>query len=136
MINDNEEKENLIYNNGEDMTGNNILVDKSISFSIRIVNCYKYLTDRNEFVMSKQLIRSGTSIGANIHEAIQAQSKSDFISKLNIALKEASESSYWITLLFKTGYIEECEYLSLKNDLDEIIKILTSSIKTSKRNNI
>lgn len=117
------------------MTVNNILADKSIAFSIRIVHCYKYLTEeRKEFIMSKQLFRSGTSIGANIHEGMQAQSKPDFISKLSIALKEASESSYWITLLHKTEYLDDNSFSSLKSDLDEIIRILISSIKTSKKN--
>ncbi len=117
------------------MTENNILADKSIDFSIRIVHCYKYLMDeKKEFIMSKQLFRSGTSIGANIHEGIQAQSKPDFISKLGIALKEASETSYWITLLNKAEYLDESMFQSLKKDLDEIIRILISSIKTSKKN--
>ena len=89
---------------------------------------------KKEFIMSKQLFRSGTSIGANIHEGIQAQSKPDFISKLGIALKEASETSYWITLLNKAEYLDESMFYSLKKDLDEIIRILISSIKTSKKN--
>ena len=116
------------------MTENNILADKTIDFSIRIIRCYKYLTEeKNEYIISKQLFRSGTSIGANVHEAIQAQSKPDFINKLSISLKEASESSYWITLLQKTEFLDQKLYSSLKNDLDEIIRILISSIKTSKK---
>jgi four helix bundle protein len=117
------------------MTRNNILADKSIDFAIRIVNCYKYLTEeKNEYIISKQLLRSGTSIGANIHEGIEAQSKSDFISKLSISLKEASETSYWFKVLFRTGAITESMYSSLHKDLDEIIRILIASIKTTKQN--
>ena len=93
------------------MTENNILAEKSISFAIRIVNCYKLLLkERQEYILSKQLLRSGTSIGANVHEAIQAQSRADFISKLNIALKEASESSYWLTILRETEYLSDIEH--------------------------
>ena len=117
------------------MTRNNILADKSIDFAIRIVNCYKYLTEeKNEYIISKQLLRSGTSIGANIHEGIEAQSKSDFISKLSISLKEASETSYWFKVLFRRGAITESMYSSLHKDLDEIIRILIASIKTTKQN--
>ncbi len=117
------------------MTENNILVDKAIDFAIRIVNCYSYLVnEKKEYVMSKQVFRSGTSIGANIHEAIQGQSRADFISKLNISLKEASETSYWLILLHRTSFLEDKMYLSLKKDIDEIIRILISSIKTAKKN--
>jgi len=113
----------------------NVLVDKSIAFAVRIVNCYKFLTrEQNEYVMSKQMLRSGTSIGANIHEGIQGQSIPDFLSKLSIALKEASETSYWLTILNKTDYVNDNMYNSLKIDLDEITKILISSIKTTKKN--
>ena len=83
--------------------------------------------------MSKQMFRSGTSIGANIHEAIQAQSKADFVSKLGISLKEASETSYWLVVLYKAGALEETIYNSVKLDLDEIIRILISTIKTAKK---
>ena len=97
--------------NDKKMTENNILADKTIDFSIRIIRCYKYLTEeKNEYIISKQLFRSGTSIGANVHEAIQAQSKPDFINKLSISLKEASESSYWITLLQKTEFLDQKLY--------------------------
>ena len=90
------------------MTENNVLVEKTLSFAIRIVNCYNFLTEeRKEFTMSKQVFRSGTSIGANIHEAIQGQSRADFVSKMSIALKEASETSYWLVLLQKTNFLEE-----------------------------
>ena len=117
------------------MTENNILVNKSIDFAIRIVNCYNYLTEeKKEFVMSKQAFRSGTSIGANIHEAIQGQSRADFLSKLSIALKEASETSYWLVILHKTEYLDDRLYDSMKADIDEIIRILISTIKTTKKN--
>ena len=100
-----------------------------------MANCYKYLMgEKNEFIMSKQLFRSGTSIGANIHEGIQAQSKADFISKFGIALKEASETSYWLVVLNRAKYLDDVSYLSLKSDIDEIIRILVASIKTSKKN--
>ena len=117
------------------MTKNNILLDKSISFAIRIVNCYNYLcNEKMEYVMSKQVFRSGTSIGANIHEAVQGQSRADFVSKLGIALKEASETSYWLVILYRTNHLEEKMYMSLKEDVDEIIRILISTIKTTKNN--
>ena len=118
------------------MTENNILLDKSIAFAITIVNCFNYLcNEKKEFVMSKQVFRSGTSIGANIHEAVQGQSRADFVSKLSVALKEASETSYWLVLLHKTNYIDKNTYMSLKQDVDEIIRILIATIKTTKRNN-
>lgn len=117
------------------MTDNNILADKAISFAIRIVNCYKFLTEEEkEYIMSKQVLRSGTSIGANIHEAIHGQSRADFISKMSIALKEASETSYWLVILYKTEFLDDKSYKSLKRDIDEIIRILISTIKTTKKN--
>ena len=84
--------------------------------------------------MSKQILRSGTSIGANAHEGFYAQSRADFINKLGISLKEASETSYWLNILYKTEYINENIYVSLKNDIDEIIRIIISTIKTTKKN--
>jgi four helix bundle protein len=112
-----------------------IAYDKAFKFSVRIVKLYKYLcSEKKEFVLSKQILRSGTSIGANLKEGLYGQSKKDFISKLSISLKEAAETEYWIDLLFETDYIEERMAISLKNDLVEIIKILTSSLKTSKNN--
>ena len=117
------------------MGDKNILADKSIDFAIRVVNCYRYLREKKkEDIMSKQLLRSGTSVGANIHEGTQAQSPADFISKMSIALKEATETSYWLTILSRTDFLEESAYESLKCDLDEIIRILISSIKTTKKN--
>ena len=121
--------------NDKDMTQDNILIEKSIDFAIRMTNCYKYLMEeKNEYIMSKQMFRSGTSIGANIHEGVQAQSKADFISKLGISLKEATETSYWLVVLNRANFLEEKLYLSLKADLDSIIRILVASIKTSKKN--
>lgn len=117
------------------MIQDNLLTEKSIEFAIRMTNCYKYLTEeKNEYIMSKQMFRSGTSIGANIHEGIQAQSKADFVSKLSIALKEASETSYWLVVLNRADFLDEKLYLSLKADVDEIIRILVASIKTTKKN--
>ena len=117
------------------MKENNIIEEKSFDFSVRIVNLYKYLTDRKkEYVISKQLLRSGTSIGANICEAQQAQSTMDFLSKMNIALKEAYESDYWLRLLSRTEYLSKNEYGSIIPDCREITKILVSIIKTAKNN--
>jgi len=113
----------------------NPLVEKTIDFAVRIVKCFQYLqNEKKEFVMSKQLLRSGTSIGANVHEAIYGQSKADFSSKLNISLKEASETSYWLIILSRTQYLDEKLYISLKKDLDEIIKIIIASLKTIRKN--
>jgi four helix bundle protein len=112
---------------------NSIIGEKSMAFAIRIVKLYKYLTnEKNEYVLSKQLLRSGTSIGANTRESKNAQSKNDFLNKLNIALKEADESEYWLEILYKTEFLNNNEYISLHNDLCEIIKILTTIIKTLK----
>ena len=83
--------------------------------------------------MSKQMFRSGTSIGANIHEGIQAQSKADFVSKYSVALKEASETSYWLVVLHRSEFLDDKLYLSLKQDIDELIRLLVSSIKTIKK---
>ena len=119
------------------MVENNVLADKTITFAIRIAKCYQYLKqEMQEYVMSKQLLRSGTSIGANVHESVQAQSRADFISKLSIALKEASETSYWLVVLRRADFLSESIYHSLKDDLDEIIRIIISSIKTTKKNDI
>lgn len=109
----------------------NIIVDKSKKFAIRIVNLYKFLVDnKKEYVLSKQLLRSGTSIGANVCEAIRGQSKADFGTKMNIALKEASETEYWLELLFQTDYLTETQYESIMADCKEINKILTTIVKT------
>lgn len=106
---------------------------KSRDFAIRIINCYKFLTeDKKEFVMSKQLLRCGTSIGANTRESKNAQSRTDFLSKLNIALKEADETAYWLDLLQATDYLDKKMFNSINDDCTEIIKMLTAIIKTLK----
>ena len=113
----------------------NIIRSKSFDFSVRIVNLYKVLYyERNEKTLSKQLLRSGTSIGANIEEGIAAFSKKEFIFKLQISYKEVNESFYWIKLLYRTNYINDVEFESLKLNIEEIIKLLTSIIKSSKLN--
>ena len=113
----------------------NILLEKVDAYSNRIIRLYKYLKDeKKEFVMSKQLLRSGTSIGANIVESQSAQSSADFIHKLEIALKEAKETHYWLEKLFAGEYINDVGYQSMSNDNIEIIKLLTSIIVTKKRN--
>lgn len=107
--------------------------EKSFRFSIRIVNLYKYLiAEKKEYVLSKQLLKCGTSIGANITEAQQGQSRADFISKLSIALKEAYEADYWLRLLYSTEFLSEAAFSSLIKDCQEIEKMLTSIIKTAK----
>lgn len=109
---------------------------KSFEFAVKIVNFYKkFSVEKREFILSKQLLRSGTSVGANIREGINAQSKRDFIHKLSIAQKECDETIYWIDLLFETNYIQKEDFDDLKNDATEILKILRSIIKTTKANN-
>ena len=111
----------------------NAIQDKSRAFAIEIINCYKFLVEeQHEYVLSKQLLRSGTSVGANARESKNAQSKSDFLNKLSIALKEADETDYWLDLLHATDYIDDELFDSLETDCNEIIKILTSIIKTLK----
>ncbi|MBQ6717690.1 MAG: four helix bundle protein [Clostridia bacterium] len=111
---------------------NNLIVLKSRNFAIRIIRLYQYLQqEKKEFVIAKQLLKSGTSIGANVKEAIRGQSKADFAAKMNIALKEASETEYWIDILHETEYINDKEFVSINNDLKEINKLLTSIVKTS-----
>ena len=114
----------------------NILKDKSYKFALRIVNLYKHLSvEKKEYVLSKQILRSGTSVGANITEANQAQSKSDFIHKLAISLKEAVETEYWLCLLRDGEFLSTIQAESLLEDCKELIRILTSSIKTAKLKN-
>lgn len=111
----------------------NILVDKSFKFAIRVVNLYKHLSNnKKEYILSKQLLKCGTSIGANINEAQEGQSRADFISKLSIALKEARETKYWIELLKETNYLTDKEANSILKDLVELIKLLVTIIKTTK----
>lgn len=110
-----------------------ILKLKTEAFAYRDTNLYKYLVKHRETVISKQIYRSGTSIGANVAESINAQSPADFISKLSIALKEANETEYWLKALYQGKYIDKTGFLSMFNDNEEIIKILVKSIKTIKK---
>ena len=110
----------------------NTIVEKSFNFAVRVVNLYKYLSrEHKEFVLSKQLLRSGTSIGANVSEAQRGQSKADFIAKMSISLKEASESEYWIKLLYHTDYITKEQYESLQTDIQELISLLMAICRTA-----
>ena len=109
----------------------NIALDKSKAFAIRIVNLYRFLCDtKKEYVLSKQLLRSGTSIGANLSESTCAISKKDFASKIYIALKECSETAYWLELLYKTEYLSEDQYQSIDSDCRELLKILMATTKS------
>ncbi|MBI2061289.1 MAG: four helix bundle protein [Nitrospirae bacterium] len=111
------------------------LQTKSFAFAVRIVSLYKYLcNEKREFVLSKQLLRSGTAIGALVREAEQAESKPDFIHKMAIALKEANETEYWLLLLQKTDCLETAKFQSMRQDILELLKLLTSIIKSSKQN--
>ena len=111
----------------------NIIKSKSFAFALRIVKMYCYLKDeKKEYVLSKQLLRSGTAVGALIREAEQAESNLDFIHKLSIALKEANETDYWIDILFQSNFIDEKSYKSVKKDIIELLKLLVSIIKSSK----
>ena len=121
------------------MERQNPIVEKSFQFSVRIVNLYKHLVkEHKEYVLSKQLLRSGTSIGANVNEAQAAQSKADFIAKMSIASKEARKTQYWIKLLIKTNYlnIDEAFVKSLNEQSSELSKLLTSIVKTSQSKKI
>jgi four helix bundle protein len=110
------------------------LQEKSFAFAVRVVNLYKYLCrEKKEYVLSKQLLRSGTAIGALVREAEQAESKPDFIHKLAIALKEANETEYWLLLLRETGYLNANEAESIITDNKEFLKLLTSIINTTKQ---
>ena len=112
-----------------------VIAEKTVDFAVRIVKFYKYLCDeKKEYVLSKQILRSGTSIGANVRESKNAQSKADFISKLNIALKEADETQYWLEIMVKSDLIKENQVEALNKDLKEIIAMLVASIKTLRRN--
>ena len=108
------------------------VADKSFEFAVRIVNLCKYLRyKKKDFVLSKQLLRSGTSIGANVHEGRRAQSRADFVAKMSIALKESNETYYWLKLLYRTEFLTKDEYLSMREDIDEILRILTAICKTT-----
>lgn len=106
------------------------IYSKSLAFGVRCINFYQYLRKKHIYILSKQLLRSGTSIGANVRESRFAQSPADFISKLTIALKEAEESQYWLELMNNANLITEKEFQSLNNDVDELIALLVSSLKT------
>ena len=108
----------------------NIIENKSFEFAVRIVGLYKYLTsEKREFVMAKQLLRCGTSIGANVAEAEKGQTKADFNAKMNVALKEANETYYWLRLLSRTGYLNDKAFLSMERDIREILSIITAICK-------
>ncbi|MGD9628661.1 MAG: four helix bundle protein [Pyrinomonadaceae bacterium] len=112
-----------------------VLSTKSYAFALRIIRLYQFMADeRREYVLSKQVLRSGTSIGANIEESVHAQSKVDFVHKLSIGQKEANETNYWLRLLKDAGYIEEKLAESFLSDCEEIQRLLAASIKTAKRN--
>jgi len=114
----------------------NIIQKKSFNFALRIINLYKYLIEnKKEFILSKQLLRSGTSIGANIEEAIGGQSRKDFVSKFSIAYKESRETLYWIKLLKESNYLNQNQSSSLINDCEELVKIITKIQKSLKTKN-
>ncbi len=114
----------------------NIILEKSFAFAIEIVLLYKMLNkEKKEFILSKQILKSGTSIGANMHEADAAISKADFSAKTSIAYKEAKETQFWLRLLYKTGYIDRKTFMRLFEHCDEICKILFSILKSSGRMN-
>ncbi|MBS1775513.1 MAG: four helix bundle protein [Bacteroidetes bacterium] len=111
-----------------------ILKDKSFAFALRCIKLYQYLTEtKREFIMSKQILRSGTSVGANIREAQNAESKADFIHKLGVAQKECDETMYWLELLKESGFIAQTEFDTINGEATEILKMLRSSILTSKQ---
>jgi len=111
----------------------NVVRDKSFAFAVRVVKLAKYLqSEKKEYVLSKQVLRSGTAIGALIREAEHAQSKADFISKMSIALKEANETLYWLDLLHETDYLDDSAHTSIRFDSEELIKLLVSIVKTSR----
>ena len=114
---------------------NNMIQDESKAFAIRIINLYKYLREnKHELVLSKQLLRSGTSIGANISESVFGQSDMDFISKLSIALKESNETRYWLELLHETNYLDDKQFISIYDDCEKIKATLIIIINTTKKN--
>ena len=116
----------------EDVGSGNAVLDKSFDFAVRIVNAYKFLTgERKEFVLSKQLLRSGTSIGANVSEAQCGQSRADFYAKMCIALKEANETHYWLKLLYRTDFLTKQQFTSLNSDITELIGLLTAICKSA-----
>ena len=118
----------------EQPKNNDPLNEKSFSFSLRIIKLFKYMqSSHKEYILSKQILRSGTAIGALIREAKYAQSKADFLNKLMIALKEANETKYWLELLYKSDYIDNKMYKSIEPDIDTLLKLLVASTKTVKQ---
>ena len=115
------------------MAKDSILLTKSLKFSVRIIKLHKYLLKKREFIISKQIVRSATSIGANANEAIYGISKADFIAKLQISLKETAETEYWLKLLYLSDYISESEATSLLNDCLEIKKMLVATLNSAKK---
>jgi len=114
---------------------NNVVKEKSFELAVRVVKLYKFLiSSKKEYVLSKQLLRSGTSVGAMIREAVCGESKADFIHKLGIAQKECNESLYWLELLFKTDYLNEEQFQSIYADTEEVMRLITSIIVKSKNN--
>ena len=117
------------------MKKDNQIADKSKAFAIRIIRLYKYITsEKKENILSRQILRSGTSIGANVREALSAQSTADFIAKMQIALKETSETEYWLELLEETEYIPKEAGKSMHEDCEELLKMITAILKTTKDN--
>ena len=123
----------IMIASGREKMKENLLKTKSLAFAVRIVGLYRYLTEqKKEYILSKQILRSGTSIGANIYEANYGQSKVDFAAKLQIALKEAAETEYWLLLLTQTNYLEESMGKSLNEDCLELKRLLISSVRTAR----
>lgn len=123
----------IMIASGREKMKENLLQTKSLAFSVRIVGLYRYLTEqKREYTLSKQILRSGTSVGANIYEANYGQSKVDFAAKLQIALKEAAETEYWLLLLTQTNYLEESMGKSLTEDCLELKRLLISSVRTAR----
>ena len=119
----------------EHINSKHICAEKSFEFAVRIVNLYKYLiSEFREFVLSKQLLRCGTSIGANVAEAQRGQTKADFVAKMSIALKEANETHYWLRLLYRTEYLSKAQFESLETDITEILSLLTAICRTANQN--
>ena len=117
------------------MADNNLILDESKKFALRVIRLYQFLAEqKREYILSKQVLRSGTSVGANVREAVQAQSRPDFLHKMQIALKEASESEYWLEILYETEYITKSEFDDMKNKCTELLKLLISIINSSKNN--
>ncbi len=113
----------------------NLIVDKSFDFAIRIVRLYQYLCkEKKEYILSKQILRSGTSIGANVAEAQRGQSKADFIAKMSIALKEANETEYWLRLLYRTDYLSQQQFNSMNKEIKSLIGLLMTICKSAREN--